>query len=200
LSRFDILAAQWDLNPRRVKSAKITTDKLKKLIDIENFDILDYGAGSGLISFNLFEDVNSVTAMDNSKGMLKEIQRKIDKANISNIYPLLHDGNKDSFKSKKFDLAVTAMTLHHIKDPKSFIKNITKSLKDGGYLAISDLESEDGTFHTDGNKGVEHFGFDKSDIISWFEDAKLKLIYCETNETIQKHKDFDIFLAVGKNV
>jgi len=200
MSRFDKLAKEWDLNPRRVNSALRTTDKLKELIDIKDMDILDFGSGTGLISFSLFEEARSVTAMDNSQGMLDELNRKTKVSGISNIKTELFDADNSKLPKNSYDLIVTAMTLHHIKDPALFIQQAADALRSGGYLAISDLESEDGTFHTHGNEGVEHFGFDKEQIKKWYEDAGLEVFFLMTNEIINKHQEFNVFLAVGKNV
>ena len=200
MSRFDDLASQWDLNPDRVESALKTTRKIKALLDIKDKDILDFGAGTGLVAFDLFEDAKSVTAMDNSQGMLDEIQRKIATAGITNIKTYLLDADSEKLPKNSYDLIVTAMTLHHIKEPEAFIKDMKSSLKSGGHIAISDLESEDGSFHTMGNDDVEHFGFDKDTIRAYFEKAGLEVVYIETNEVIQKHREFPIFLAIGKNV
>ncbi len=200
MSRFDKLSSQWDLNPRRVESALKTTRKIKDLIDIKDRDILDYGSGTGLVSFDFFEEAKNIVAMDNSQGMLDELKRKITEAKITNITTSLHDANIDFLPKNSFDLIVTAMTLHHIKEPSIFIQNAKKALKKEGYLAISDLESEDGTFHSHGNDDVEHFGFDKEQIRTLFEEAGLEMVYLETNETINKHQDFNVFLAIGKHV
>jgi 2-polyprenyl-3-methyl-5-hydroxy-6-metoxy-1,4-benzoquinol methylase len=200
MSRFDKLASQWDLKPARVESALKTTRKIKSLIDIKDKDILDYGSGTGLVSFDFFEEARSIVAMDNSQGMLEALNRKTTEANISNISTTLHDANSDKLPKKVFDLIVTAMTLHHIKEPENFIQNASDALRTGGHLAISDLESEDGTFHSMGNDDVEHFGFDKEQIRTFFEEAGLEMVYLETNETINKHRDFNIFLAIGKHV
>ena len=200
MSRFDKLASEWDLKPARIKSALKTTRKIKELIDIKDKDILDYGSGTGLLSFDFFEEAHSIVAMDNSQGMLDELNRKTTQANITNITTTLHDANIDPLPKKTFDLIVTAMTLHHIKKPANFIKSASEALKEGGYLAISDLESEDGTFHSMGNDDVEHFGFDKEQIRGFFEDAGLEMVYLETNEVIEKHRNFNIFLAIGKHV
>ena len=199
MSRFDKLATQWDLKPARIKSALKTTRKIKALIDIKDKDILDYGSGTGLVSFDFFEEAHTIVAMDNSQGMLDELNRKTTEANITNISTTLHDANIDPLPKKTFDLIVTAMTLHHIKQPANFIQNASEALKEGGYLAISDLESEDGTFHNMGNDDVEHFGFDKEQIRGFFGDAGLEMVYLETNEVIEKHRNFHIFLAIGKH-
>jgi len=198
MSVFDNLAKEWDLNPRRVKSAKATTNKLKSLINIKNFDICDFGAGTGLVTFNLFEDAKTITAIDNSKGMLDELNKKINKANIKNINTLNLDIEKEDLPKNSYDLIVSAMTMHHIKDTKKFINSLKHSLKKGGYLAISDLISEDGTFHSRGNEGVYHFGFDKDEIIKLFEELGFEIIDFSIVDIIKKHKDFELFLVVAR--
>lgn len=198
MNRFDTLAKEWDLHPGRLASAQKTTNKLKSLVAVEGKDILDYGTGTGLIAFDLFEEAKSILAMDNSQGMLDEMNRKIASADITNINTKLHHGDQESFDPESVDLFVTAMTLHHIEKPKTFIQKAATSLKSGGHLVISDLESEDGTFHGNDPDDVKHFGFDKDEIKTWFEEAGLEMVYLETNETIQKHRDFNIFLAVGR--
>ncbi len=200
MSKFDKLASEWDLNPRRVESAKNTTSKIKELIDIRGKDIIDYGSGSGLVAFDLFEEARSVVAMDNSIGMLQEIERKIQSGNIENIITLLHDIDHQDIEKEKFDIFVSAMTMHHIKDTKAFLQKAKNGLKKGGYIAISDLESEDGSFHSRGNEGVEHFGFDMKNIRETFESIGMEVAFLDIIETISKEKDFNIFLVVAKNV
>ena len=198
MSRFDNLANKWDLNPRRVKSAKAVTQKLKELIDIKDLNICDFGAGTGLITFDLFEDAKSIVAVDNSQGMLNELERKIKDTDIDNIKTTLLDIEKNSLPKNSFDLIVTSMTMHHIKDTKEFIQKLKNSTKSGGYIAISDLLSEDGTFHSGGNDGVHHFGFDKDNLFKIFNDLDIKLIDFSIVEVIKKHRDFEVFLIVGR--
>jgi len=198
MSRFDRLAREWDLNPRRVESAKITTEKIKSLIDITDKTILDYGTGTGLIAFGLFEKAARIDAMDNAPGMLEALREKIESAGISNITPILHDIHHEPLPETEYDLIVTAMTLHHIDDPDMFVRKCVGALKRGGYLAISDLVSEDGTFHTMGNDDVKHFGFAKEEIEAIYARNGLKMIYHEIVQVIRKHRDFPIFLAVGQ--
>ena len=63
-------------------------------------------------------------------------QRQTQHSN-TNIKTKLHDGNIDTFPKECFDLIIAAMTLHHIKNPPLFIRNITKALKVDGYLLQS---------------------------------------------------------------
>ncbi len=52
-SRFTKLAKEWDSKPQRVQSAMKFVEYIKSDInkDIKDFHIVDYGCGSGLVSF-----------------------------------------------------------------------------------------------------------------------------------------------------
>ena len=200
MTRFDVLARDWDLKPERVKSAKNVSDTLKSLFSLEGMDILDYGAGTGLVTFDLCEAARRVVAMDYSKGMLEEIDKKSAKANIDNVHTRHHDINIEDLPKEQFDLFISSMTMHHIDDTRDFLTKAKASLVKGGYVAINDLESEDGTFHSMGNDDVAHFGFDKDAVEALFVELGMEVVFFETVEVISKKQDYPIFLIVGKNV
>jgi 2-polyprenyl-3-methyl-5-hydroxy-6-metoxy-1,4-benzoquinol methylase len=200
MSRFDELATKWDTKPQRVKTAMAIADFISDNIsDLDSIDILDYGCGTGLLSFgvceNLKSKVNTLVGMDNSTGMLEVFANKAKDIGYSNFDTIQNHADKDELIGE-YNLIVSSMTMHHIKDYKSFIKNCALSLQSGGYLAIGDISKEDGGFHSD-NDGVEHFGFELDDIkdeySKYFDDIKIEIV-----ETITKHKDYYIFTAIGK--
>jgi 2-polyprenyl-3-methyl-5-hydroxy-6-metoxy-1,4-benzoquinol methylase len=200
MSRFDRLAREWDLKPQRVESAKNVTKKIKSLLSLEGMDVLDYGAGTGLITFNICEDARTVVAMDNAKKMLEEIDKKAEHADIDNVYTRYHDINHETLPHARFDLFISSMTMHHVEDTEDFLQKAKSSLVEGGYLAINDLESEDGSFHSMGNEDVAHFGFEKEKIRQQLEDMGMEIVFLETIEVITKAKAYPIFLVVAKNV
>jgi 2-polyprenyl-3-methyl-5-hydroxy-6-metoxy-1,4-benzoquinol methylase len=180
-----------------VKNAKAFAKKLKSLIDLEGKSVIDYGAGTGLVTFFINDEAKEVLSMDNSKGMLDELDRKIDLFEAKNVKTMLHDIHYDKMP-KGYDLFVSSMTLHHIKSTKLFIKKAKESLKEGGYLAISDLITEDGSFHSRGNDGVYHFGFDLEELKREFKKQGLKVIFSDIIEVIKKEREYEVFLIVGK--
>lgn len=197
--RFNSLAKQWDTKPQRVEGAMVFVDKIIESInkDIKDFDLLDYGCGSGLVSFGFANKARSILGLDNSEEMVKVYNQKAKNINLDNIQSKLHDINKEDLPQEKFDLIATNMTMHHIKDIKMFVEKLACSLKKGGYLFIADLVTEDGNFHSD-NTGVEHFGFDTNNVVAVFEEAGLCNISCEILSTIDKpHKSYDVFIVKG---
>lgn len=197
--RFDKLAIKWDSKPQRVAGAMTFVEKVLESLpkDIKSFNILDYGCGSGLVSFCFANKVNKIDGLDNSSGMIEVYYNKANKIGLDNISGKLHDINKEDLQNNQYDLVVTNMTMHHINDTKMFIQKLASSLKKDSKLFIADLVSEDGKFHSD-NEGVEHFGFSMDNIKQIFVDVGLKDISIEVLHTINKpHNDYDVFIVQG---
>ena len=93
-----------------------------------------------------------------------------------------------------FDGVVSSMTLHHIENLELFFETMYKNLNVGGFIAIADLELEDGSFHSD-NTGVFHFGFEKEALCKIVEHSNFKNIKFENINTINKpQRDYGVFL------
>ncbi len=196
MSRFDKEAKTWD-SSRRFRVAKAFSDFIKKSVPLnKKMKLLDYGCGTGLVAYQFEDEVYSITGMDSSQKMLQEF---LSKKNSDNVEAILHDITKNSLERESFDIIVSSMTLHHIKEPNRFFNEANNALSDGGYLAVGDLITEDGNFHDKGNDGVHHFGFSKDEIISYFENSGFKLIdYNITFRIEKKSRIYEIFGAIGK--
>jgi SAM-dependent methyltransferase len=79
------------------------------------------------------------------------------------VRTLLLDLEKDAPPSGEYDLVLTSMALHHMADTGRIIRTFHTMLRPGGYLALADLDKEDGSFHDD-NTGVMHLGFSREEI------------------------------------
>lgn len=199
-NRFETLAKELDSKPIRVQNAMTFVDKIKEMIqvDIKNFNLLDYGCGSGLVSFGFAKDVQIIDGYDYFKGMLEIYNIKTSKMGFENINGVFHDINKEHLKLNQYDLAVANMTMHHRNSVDDFVAKLANCLKKNGQLFIADLCKEDGTFHSD-NTDVVHFGFEIDDIKSSFEKAGLKNISVSVLQTIEKSaKSYDVFFATGR--
>ena len=201
MNRFDLAASSWDSNSKRVQIAKSASDKILEIVPIkDNFDVLDYGCGTGLLGFGLSEFVKSVTGMDSSKAMIEEFNKKSQELSFENSNAIFHDINDNCLPQNSFDLIVSSMTLHHIKDTNDFVAKSVESLRNGGYICISDLVKEDGTFHESGNDGVWHFGFELDNLKKIFESNGLQVIFLEEIFIVEKNKKYPIFLIIGKKM
>lgn len=159
MNDFDIKAADWDKNPMHWDRSVAIADGILKQIPLKNsFRALEYGAGTGILSFLLKDHLREIVLMDNSVEMIRMINEKIADTGVKTLNAMFFDLEHSDFTGGKFDLIFTQMVLHHVCDIENIIKKFHDLLNPGGYLAIADLYIEDGSFHGDGFNG--HKGFD----------------------------------------
>ena len=201
MNRFDLLARSWDEKPRRVENArKIGEAILRKIPISKSWKVLDFGAGSGLLTFFLQPYVGQIDAVDNSKGMVEVLKEKISKSGVKNINPIWGDIERLKLQEENYDLIVSSMTLHHIKEPLKLFKKLKRYLKSGGFIAIADLQKEDGTFH-ETNEDVYHFGFTEEELRNFLHFAGFEVLSVETVNVIKKNeKEYPVLLAIGRKL
>ncbi len=195
MSHFDNRAKTWDSGDIRVNGAKTIADAINAKITLKNnMDIMDFGVGTGLLGFEIATQVKKVYGVDTSTQMLKKLQEK--NSSELSIEAINQDIVKEPL-TQTFDGLVSSMTLHHVENLKAFFDVIYKNINVGGFIAIADLETEDGTFHSD-NAGVFHFGFEKEELCKVVESCGFKKVELENINTINKpHRDFGVFLLTA---
>ncbi|NOZ91309.1 MAG: class I SAM-dependent methyltransferase [Epsilonproteobacteria bacterium] len=188
----------WDMKSRRVQNAKSIADYILKNIKLtKDMHIMDFGAGTGLLSYFLSNDVGKVTALDNSQSMLEVFREKAYMFN-SLIEILELDLTQNIPDNIYFDGIVSSMTMHHIQDIKDMLNKMYHMLPKGGFIALADLDKEDGTFHSD-NIGVFHYGFDRDELKKIAQKVGFRDVQFETVNTIKKpHREFSVFLMIAK--
>lgn len=183
---FDIAALDWDEKPGRVKLAgDIAAAITAKLPLAAEWDALDFGCGTGLVTLRLAPALRSITGVDSSRGMLEQLAAKIQQSCLTHVRTELCDLDKGELPSGKFHLITSAMTLHHIEDTARLFQILKTVLHPGGIVALADFETEDGSFHDDPT-GVFHNGFSREELTLMLEQAG----FCEIS--------VDIITSVGK--
>lgn len=197
-------AETWDDNPMRVELARAIADAIVRLVPIsKDMDVLDYGAGTGLVTLALQPHARSITAADSSQGMLAKLNEKIAASGFPNVETMLLDLEHDPVPDRRFDLVVSTMTAHHIDDITALVRNLANTLRPGGHLAIADLDLDDGEFHTD-STGVRHNGLCRDKMKRIFADSGLGEVAVDTAHTLTREvpgkgeREFTIFLIVGR--
>ena len=170
-ARFDRVAAEWDANPGRVELARAVVAAIRDAVDLRPaMNAMEFGAGTGLVTLGLLPYVRSLTAVDASAEMLRVLDEKVRRLRIGSIRTLLCDIAKTPLPVAEFDLVVSSMVLHHIPDVQQTLRRLRPCLRPGGWIALADLDSEDGTFHPDPT-GVFHHGLDRDEVYRWLRDA-----------------------------
>lgn len=200
---FDKYARNWDTD-ERIDRAKIIANKILKEINInESYFAMEFGCGTGLVSFNLCDKFKKITLVDSSKGMIDVLNSKIDKHNIKNMSAKYLDIYKENEVDEKFDVVYSSMALHHVEDTKSIIEKFHELLNPEGYLCIVDLNEEDGSFHKGEIDFHGHNGFNQQELKETLSSAGFKNIQSSTffhSEKIIEGKKikYSLFLMKAK--
>lgn len=203
MNEFDLKAAEWDQNPIVWDRADAIANEIKRLIPLKKqMTALEFGAGTGVTSFILRGSLKEITLMDNSLEMIKVMNNKIKASGAENLKTLNFNLEESDLKDKKFDFIFNQMVLHHISDIENIFRKFYNLLNPGGFLAIADLYTEDGSFHGEGFSG--HNGFDieklsasiKKQGYTDISHRKCYTINKKVSETVTK--PFDVFLIIAK--
>jgi ubiquinone/menaquinone biosynthesis C-methylase UbiE len=202
MNEFDIKAANWDANLMHLDRAEKIANRIREEIPLnKSMTALEFGAGTGLTSFLLSKYLNEITMMDNSQEMVRVMNEKILKSGADNLKAVYFDLEHSDYIAAKFDLIFTQMVTHHIVDIQSLFYKFAALLNPGGYLAIADLYTENGSFHGENFKG--HNGFDPEELAvilrsRGFSGISHKKCYTlEREVTPGEIAKFDIFLLTG---
>lgn len=189
-------AGDWDANEMRSQlSSAIGTAILENVPLQENMIVMDFGAGTGLLTSHVAPRVKTIAAVDVSPAMLDKLVAKPEfKDKVTAICQDIIKLPLDSV----YDLIISAMAMHHVKDTARLLTTFYKHLKPGGRIAIADLDEEDGTFHEPGTEGIYHYGFARDDLEHIIEQCGFSEISFHTAHTVERHgKSFSVFLVVA---
>ncbi|MEN8198894.1 MAG: class I SAM-dependent methyltransferase [Thermodesulfobacteriota bacterium] len=198
---FDKAAARWDEKPRRLQLAEKISAAIGRMPLSPAMDAMEYGCGTGLVGLPLAPSLGRLTAIDTSQGMLDMLAEKIAEQGVKNVHPHRCDLLAEEY-GEQHDLIFCSMTLHHVKDAEGLLKRFTELLNPGGYLAIADLVSEDGSFHGPAAEGIHHHGFALEALVDCLAPLGMTAIKSEVVHTIVKEEnnrqEYPIFLLTGR--
>ena len=201
-SHFDSKARQWDENPLFRERGLQIAEAIRKAVPLQrDMDALDYGCGTGLLSFPLKDELGTILMADSSSGMLEMVAGKIAAQGVRNMTPVKLDLLVDPPPAQRFDLIVTSMTLHHVPDTDPILRIFHDLLQPGGTLCIVDLDKEDGSFH--GPEVDVHHGFDRADLSlraaqAGFVDIHFQTVFSIAKEHETGTRDYPVFLMTAR--
>ena len=198
--RFDNAAKDWDKNQTRLVMAEnISAQVLKNIPFDKKHIVMDFGCGTGLLGLTIAPLVGKLIGADLSSGMLESFDAKAKAQGFENV-ETLHLDVDGNFDMHEFDTIVSAMTVHHIREPHLLFAKFADSLKSGGYLGIADLAKEDGRFHDD-NNGVYHFGFTKEEFTEFFVQNGFDKPQISVAHMVSKqHGNYEIYFCYAKKL
>lgn len=189
-------AADWDERP---VPAQISEGVFAAIVARLSFDatqdVLDFGAGTGLLASKLAPHARRILAVDISAAMLEKLAAKPELA--GKVEPICADIVAQPL-SARVDRIVSAMAMHHVEDTDALLRALHLHLRPGGRLALADLDAEDGSFHPPGTEGVFHAGFDRAELARALEAAGFVEVAFETACVVHREgRDYPVFLATA---
>jgi len=201
MSEFDNRAGDWDKNLMHLRRSEAIAIALMCRVTISSkMTALEFGAGTGLLSFILKDKFSEIVMMDSSKEMIRVTEIKIAESGNQNMKALWIDLEKEDFTGQ-FDLVYSQMVLHHVNNIDLIFNKFKALIKPGGYLAIADLYTEDGSFHGDDFTG--HNGFDVDRLNRQLETGGFNNIVIKPCFVIHREnengefKDYPVFLLTA---
>lgn len=201
-AHFDRKARQWDENPVFRERAERIAAALRLRVPLRRtMTALDYGCGTGLLSFPLQAELGRITLMDSSAGMLAVAAEKIAAQGLTHMTVRQVDLTAEPPADERYDLIYTSMTLHHIPSTDRILRVFHELLNPGGWLAIADLDREDGSFH--GPEVDVHHGFDRAELSREAQAAGFREVAFDTVFSIDKATDagprsYPVFLMTAR--
>ncbi|HTX92634.1 MAG TPA: class I SAM-dependent methyltransferase [Anaerolineales bacterium] len=198
MTHFDEEAKKWDDIPVRAERARAVAEAIREQLPLTpSTSALEYGCGTGLLSFALQPYLGSITLADSSTGMLEVLRDKIAASGAKNMQPVRLDLASDPLPAEKYDLIYLLMTLHHIPDTATLLRKFHALLHPGGHLCIADLDKEDGSFHD--YEFVGHLGFERKALEKTLQQAGFAEIRYTTPFAMQKNgRTYPLFLAIAE--
>lgn len=108
--------------------------------------VADVGAGSGYYSELLAHAVGStgrVYAVDIQPGMLRLVEQRIRRQNLTNVTPVLGSVSDPKLPDGVVDLALLVDVYHELSDPQAMLRRIRVALRPDGRLILLEFRKED---------------------------------------------------------
>jgi cyclopropane fatty-acyl-phospholipid synthase-like methyltransferase len=189
-------AADWDKVAMRVENVENIARAMRRQIRFaDGMHLMDFGSGTGLLLERIAPLVGRITAVDTSQAMNEQLAEK--RGRLPCELDIVQEDLLTLDLGPSFDGIISSMTLHHVEDIDRLFRVFFDCLKPGGFIALADLDSEDGQFHPDAT-GVFHHGFDRHELREVAQHAGFDRIEIQTASVIHKPEvDYPVFLLTA---
>ncbi|SCC54355.1 MULTISPECIES: class I SAM-dependent DNA methyltransferase [Priestia] len=188
------MAKRYDTEDR-IELAKVIVKEVKtQLKDSQSKSLLDYGSGTGLVSLELTDLVDSALLVDSSEQMLDIAKGKIAYNDIQNAKTLCADFTKKA-PTVKADIVLMSLVLLHIPETKQVLQQLFTLLNDNGKLIIVDFDKNSKISHPKVHNGFSHSELKELLLEVGFASTTIHTFHY--GERIFMNQDASIFLSTS---
>lgn len=158
-------------------------------------DVADLGSGEGALTLLLARFAKSVTAVDASPAMLREVKQRAKQASVAARVKTA-EGDLESLpmKSGSLDAVFLSQALHHAARPAAAIAEAARVLKRGGMMLVLDLVRHDQEWVRE-QWADQWLGFEEKEVLAWMDENGLRPVAREQLAGVQA--DLRVLLVVG---
>lgn len=201
---FNQQANNWD-TPRRMERAQRIAAEIKRQAGLQaEWRGLEFGCGTGLISFALQDSLATIHCVDTADNMIEVLQEKIEARKYAHITAACQDITVESLSAGQYDCVFTSMALHHVEDVPAVLARLQQALKPGGVICIVELdEDKGGAFHAQEADFRGHHGFRQEELKSdlqkvGFQAVQAATFYQGVKDDGQNRLPYSLFWMTGK--
>ncbi len=189
----------WDSPDKINMTNKFVTELLSLIHLLPIWKTLEIGTGTGLVGLQIEPFVCKVVMEDVSKSMLDVLTKKLNENNSEKV-EILH-GEVFDYTQQDIDFVFSCMAFHHIADIENTLNHLYLITNRGAWVAIGDLEIEDGSFHQ--FEPIPHNGFDTKALSIQFAQAGFEVKQVKRYNTLSRTVDsitrnYNQFILIAK--
>ncbi|OZU89659.1 hypothetical protein CIL03_00525 [Virgibacillus indicus] len=189
---FEQLAKRYDTEERMALAKVIVKEVRPELQNSKSKSLIDYGSGTGLVSLELSDLVDSILLVDSSEQMLEVAKVKILDKGITNAKVLYSDFTQET-PELKADIVLMSLVLLHIPDTKRILQALFNILNNEGKLIIIDFDKNDKISHPKVHNGFSHEELKKGLSEAGFKSTEIKTFY--HGNRIFMNQDASMFIS-----
>lgn len=189
---FEQMAKRYDTEDRMELAKVIVKEVRAELHDCKSKSLIDYGSGTGLVSLELADLVDSILLVDSSEQMLEVVKAKIIHKEIINSQVLYSDFTQET-PELKVDIILMSLVLLHIPDTNKILQQLFNILNKDGQLIIIDFDKNDKINHPKVHNGFSHEELKKKLVDAGFTSTKINTFYY--GERIFMNQDASMFIS-----
>ncbi len=188
------MAQRYDTEERKQLAEVIAEEVRTELQNSSDQSLIDYGSGTGLVSLELTDLVNSVLLVDSSEQMLEVAEAKISRKGIPNAKVLYADFTQETAELKA-DIVFMSLVLLHIPDTQKILQQLFSILNEGGKLIIVDFDKNELIIHPKVHNGFSHEELKMKLSEAGFTSAEIRTFH--RGSGIFMKQDASMFISVS---